>query len=261
MARKPKTLVETLAPPTANVQIRADQAPDLELTNAILFYSSRERLITAATHHDVRDGIILAGKTLAAEAMLETIASACGRKSSTLQPIPANVLAVSESAVAWWRPASPAPMFFDIRDKNGNRDKKNPLNRASGTRIPQPPLVFLAAKNSLRVFALIRNQRPLAKTRLYCTPYRNVFNDEYVCTGSQRIDSATIADIQKIETGFFSTTFTHWSRDTHLSADLEQQAWSRARKTRHFPTDYLKRTRHTLTSAFAGIKQLTDYHD
>jgi PRTRC genetic system protein B len=91
-----------------------------------------------------------------------------------------NVLAENHDAICWWRPASPAAMYFKTAEPEPR------LTALNGVPLPQPPLVFLASKraNSLCVWALRDNERPSAKTPLYHAPYMNMSPAPHVCLGN-----------------------------------------------------------------------------
>lgn len=228
-------------PADLNVATITPAPPDMALTNAILIYtpSGHGGTAIATVHETTPTGQLLAGITMSPEKAATIFRSLVARKDESAF-IPEHILCRSETTVAWYRKASPAPLFFDIRDDKGHHVKSNPLNKLSGTRVPQPPLVFIVRENGhLQVFALRHDRRPDLKTALYHSPYRNISVTGGVCTGSMKRSR----DPAEIEEEFFKTNFTHSNRGIITK---ELPAWKAARSARRYPTSMLEKTGLTL---------------
>jgi PRTRC genetic system protein B len=230
------------APKDLNVATLTPSPPDMALDKAILIYTpgaSSKSTAIATLHDTTPTGQLLAGVTLSPENAATIFRSLCAQKNESAF-IPEHILCRSETTVAWWRKAGYATLFFDIRDTHGKRAKDNPLNKLSGTRVPQPPLVFIARSGGgLTVFALREDRRPLPATTLYHSPYRNVSDCGSVCLGSMKPSR----EPAEVEEGFFKTSFTHSNRGIIAK---EMPAWTAARTARRFPTGMLTETGLTL---------------
>lgn len=122
---------------------------------------------------------------------------------TALQFVPQHAVAVSALAVAWWTPAQNRAMFF-----LSHTDKA--VNELSGRVFPQPPLLFIARRGSLTVYALAENTRPGSDTPLMCAPYFNIFNGHGVCRGTtpypEHVDAGRTDEWER---AFFGSNFTH----------------------------------------------------
>lgn len=103
---------------------------------------------------------------------LRILAAGLGSEVSA-EVLPANVLARTPDVLTWWTPSQHRTMFFAENSEAGKE-----LN---GRRYPHPPLVFKVAGMELWVWALARNERPKAETRLMTAPYWNTSDQGYVC--------------------------------------------------------------------------------
>ncbi|MBS0027228.1 hypothetical protein ACTJJ0_12245 [Chitinophaga sp. 22321] len=76
-----------------------------------------------------------------------------------------------------------------------------------------PPLLWIANRQSLTLFALASNHRPTEKTMLYHAPFFNIYEDGKVCMGTVdvRIEkTASLEDfIRTWEDHFFNSYFSH----------------------------------------------------
>lgn len=78
---------------------------------------------------------------------------------------------------------------------------------------PLPPLLWVAGKDGLHIFALKARNRPTADTPLYHAPFFNVYPDGRVCMGNVSVeaDRATCLEdyIAHWEKAFFHSRFAH----------------------------------------------------
>jgi PRTRC genetic system protein B len=76
-----------------------------------------------------------------------------------------------------------------------------------------PPLLWMATRQSLYVYALRSNRRPVKGTKLYNAPFFNVFEKGNVCLGTVDVQISRSASLevftQKWESYFFNSYFSH----------------------------------------------------
>lgn len=118
--------------------------------------------------------------------------------------LPTNILHINPSekgTVLWYTKAQQRQLYF-----------------VKGLGIPNgkaqvPPMLWFANKNSLSVFTLSSNRRPIEKTPLHYAPFFNVYENGNVCMGTVNIDiqnSASVEEfIQAWESYFFNSYFSH----------------------------------------------------
>ena len=118
--------------------------------------------------------------------------------------LPTNILHINPSekgTVLWYTKSQQRQLYF-----------------VDGLGIPNgkaqvPPMLWFANKNSLAVFALSSDRRPIEKTPLHYAPFFNVYENGNVCMGTVNIDiqnSASVEEfIQAWESYFFNSYFSH----------------------------------------------------
>ena len=118
--------------------------------------------------------------------------------------LPTNILHINPSekgTVLWYTKAQQRQLYF-----------VNGLGIPNG-KAKVPPMLWLANKNSLSVFALSSDRRPIEKTPLHYAPFFNVYENGNVCMGTVNIDiqnSASVEEfIQAWESYFFNSYFSH----------------------------------------------------
>ncbi|SHM90483.1 PRTRC system protein B [Flavobacterium chilense] len=118
--------------------------------------------------------------------------------------LPTNILHINPSekgTVLWYTKAQQRQLYF-----------VNGLGISNG-KAKVPPMVWFANKNSLSVFALASDRRPIGKTPLHYAPFFNVYENGNVCMGTVNIDiqnSASVEEfIQAWESYFFNSYFSH----------------------------------------------------
>jgi len=166
------------------------------------------------------------------------------RNKTFLKPkgiLPTNILHIDPSkngTVLWYTKAQKRQLYF-----------VESLGIQSG-KAQVPPMLWVADKNSLSVFALATNRRPTEKTPLYYAPFFNVYEKGDVCMGTVSIDiknSVSVEEfIQAWEDYFFNSYFSH-----SLSANLTKtniiNLWKDLINTdKPIPKEVLKKNNKTL---------------
>lgn len=122
-----------------------------------------------------------------------------------LQILPPNVLAVNPTAVAWYVPAAPRRMLFSPQQDPATA-------RLSGRVFPQPPLLLVARRRQLCVYALAQDARPTADARVYRAPFWNTFDIDALCTGGVALPATVDPETTEAwERVLFESNFTHRS--------------------------------------------------
>ena len=155
--------------------------------------------------------------------------------------LPTNILHVNPSdkgAVIWYTKAQQRQLYF-----------VNGLGIPNGT-AQVPPMLWLASKSSLTVFALANNRRPTEKTPLHYAPFFNIYEKGNVCMGTVSIDiknSASVEEfIQAWEHYFFNSYFSH-SLCENLTKKNIVNLWKDLINTdKPFPKEVLKKNNKTL---------------
>lgn len=176
------------------IPIHSDTPPPLALTRAILIYEGRSGALL--TEHDVRDGLIQAGRPLDPGGFLQSLAHIHCSEEPALDDL---LLVDHPRLLVWWRPASAVALF-------GESEDFGPFPRV-GLRLP--PMVFAAepASGSLWVRALRRTARPDGATALFLLPLPNIYDNGQVCLGMR--NSANPRSRTEWESLFFGTRFNH----------------------------------------------------
>jgi PRTRC genetic system protein B len=175
----------------------------LNLVKAILLYSSVNDDFLA-TVHDIETGQLLPGTPIDRDDLSTVVAKLSGQAQAGRSILPVRVLYSDAALLMWWCPASRRPIYF----KSG----KSELDSLSGQEVAHPPLVFLARSQSLFVWALQENERPVASTKLYVAPYFNIYEGGGMCSGNVRLPESltpTEANLEAWGEAFFGTNFTH----------------------------------------------------
>jgi PRTRC genetic system protein B len=142
----------------------------VEPLSALLLYQAEGRIL--GTLHSLKTGrrgqaVIGAGRPFThrdLQGLLGWLAEQPARPA--VRFLPPTVLAHGEDFTAWWQPARIAPMWFLLQ---GQR---------YGFRVPWPPLLFLAVRQTLYCAALAQADRPDAET-----PLVSRAADEHRCAG------------------------------------------------------------------------------
>lgn len=154
------------------------------------------------------NGKMLEGRPLKAETlnrMIDAFKTQRREEATVSGIIPTCLLAYmpekgGDYTIAWWRPAEQRNLIF--RD-----DLKIPSGRAM-----VPPLLYVARKHSLSVWAMESSARPNNQTKFYRAPFHNVYDTGSVCLGSAkaRKAEATFEDLIRYwEDMFWNSEFSH----------------------------------------------------
>jgi PRTRC genetic system protein B len=151
--------------------------------------------------------------------------------------IPNQVFYTDNEKVVWYRESQPTDLFFS---------KNHALK--SG-KYALPPLVFVAYKQSLSVFAIKSTKDIDEKTKLYQAPLWNMTspNSGSTCLGStKRPEKANNMKeyIQMWEDYFFQSTFTHLNSGT--TKDNINEVYSKLIDKTEFPLEQLIDTKITI---------------
>ena len=156
--------------------------------------------------------------------------------------LPTNILHINPNAekgtVLWYTKTQQRKLYF-----------VDSLGIPSG--ISQvPPMLWLASKSSLTVFALANDRRPTEKTPLHYAPFFNIYEKGNVCMGTVSIDiknSASVEEfIQAWEHYFFNSYFSH-SLCENLTKKNIVNLWKDLINTdKPFPKEVLKKNNKTL---------------
>ena len=220
-------------------------------TSALVFYQSDERnKDTYAEHFDMDKN----GNPINAHPLTEreakvlakalTLNTKKEKSRDFLKPkgiLPTNILHISPSekgTVLWYTKTQQRQIYFV--DSLGIPNGKAQV----------PPMLWLASKSSLTVFALANDRRPTEKTPLHYAPYFNIYEKGNVCMGTVGIDiknSASVEEfIQAWEHYFFNSYFSH-SLCENLTKKNIVNLWKDLINTdKPFPKEVLKKNNKTL---------------
>ena len=155
--------------------------------------------------------------------------------------LPTNILHINPSekgTVLWYTKTQQRQIYFV--DSLGIPNGKAQV----------PPMLWLASKSSLTVFALASDRRPTEKTSLHYVPFFNIYEKGNVCMGTVSIDiknSASVEEfIQAWEHYFFNSYFSH-SLCENLTKTNIVNLWKDLINTdKPFPKEVLKKNNKTL---------------
>lgn len=150
-----------------------------------------------------------------------------------------KVDAYGNGKVIWYTKAAKRNLFF-----------KDSLEISNG-RANVPPMLWMASKTGLQVYALKSNSRPTENTCLYHAPFFNVYTNGNVCMGTVDVRikaSASLEEfIQQWEAFFFNSYFSHLLENRSPVKGNCVNLWkSLIEKDEPFPKDRLIKTNRTL---------------
>ncbi len=224
-----------------HLDVEMGQQARLELQRAILLY--KDQHYTFATIHDVAasPARLEPGRLLTLENVHELHRELYG--DAQLELLPENVLACSLHKLIWFEKAKRRVMFFNSSDSY--------LQELSGQSFPQPALLFCATLRSLKVFALVADERPSKDSRLFAAPYYNTTRAN-VCLGSTAFPKQLKAsETTAYSDAFFASAFTHGTTEQLLRGwgSSYGEFWSFVKKQKRFPTKHLVSFGQTLGQA------------
>jgi PRTRC genetic system protein B len=155
--------------------------------------------------------------------------------------LPTNILHISPSekgTVLWYTKAQQRQLYFV--DSLGIPNGKAQV----------PPMLWLASKSSLTVFALASDRRPTEKTPLHYVPFFNIYEKGNVCMGTVSIDIKNSASVEEFtrawEHYFFNSYFSH-SLCENVTRKNIVTLWKDLINTdKPFPKEVLKKNNRTL---------------
>lgn len=155
--------------------------------------------------------------------------------------LPTNILHISPSekgTVLWYTKAQQRQLYFV--DSLGIPNGKAQV----------PPMLWLASKSSLTVFALASDRRPTEKTPLHYVPFFNIYEKGNVCMGTVSIDiknSASVEEfIQAWEHYFFNSYFSHSLCSTLTKKNIVTLWKDLVNTNKPFPKEALKKNNKIL---------------
>jgi len=167
------------------------------------------------------------------------------RKKAFLKPkgiLPTNILHINPSAekgtVLWYTRSKQRQMYF-----------VDSLSISNGM-AQVPPMLWLASKSSLTVFALANDRRPTEKTLLHYAPFFNIYEKGNVCMGTVSIDiknSSSVEEfIQAWEHYFFNSYFSHSLCENLMKKNIVSLWKDLIGTDKPFPKEALKKNNKTL---------------
>lgn len=226
-----------------NTSVMIGSSHEFRLSRVLLVYGTsdynsypyRHPFITVHEAVHDSDGARLAEGQLVTPKILSDLLVGLGR-SAPLEFLPERVIVRTAETIVWWMPACVRTMFFS--DRGGDAA----LKRMNGNAYPQPAMVFKASGSHLWVRALVKNQRPVADTKMSMAPHWNCYDNGVVCTGSMTIPrEKSVKAIDLWEKSFFESEFTHAAGirlHTKYSGGLLAM-WQSLRTKRIFPIHHL----------------------
>ncbi len=114
-----------------------------------------------------------------------------------------------------------------------------------------PPLLWIASKYKLYIYALKSDRRPTESTTLYHAPFFNVYADGKVCMGTVDVNIKKTASLEEFtaawETYFFNSYFSHLMQNHNPIQGNCVSLWKKLRKTgERFPKEILKKNNRTI---------------
>jgi len=180
----------------------------LELDQAVLLYHGRSGSALATVHEVMTvDGapVIGAGRAMTAQAARE-LAAALLQRAAHGGFLPETVLYLQGDLLVWWVPPARRHLAFRV----GNEQAEAFGGRERGETVPQPGLVFAAASNVWRVWAVKGQSRPTPLTPLFQAPYLNVDGQGRICQGNVPVpNGTTVEKISAWNDAFLRSYFTH----------------------------------------------------
>ncbi|WP_348797848.1 PRTRC system protein B [Flavobacterium adhaerens] len=155
--------------------------------------------------------------------------------------LPTNILHINPSekgTVLWYTKAQQKQLYFV--DSLGISNGKAQV----------PPMLWLASKSNLTVFALANDRRPTEKTPLHYAPFFNIYEKGNVCMGTVSIDIKNSTSVEEFirawEHYFFNSYFSH-SLCENLTKKNIVNLWKDLINTdKPFPKEVLKKNNKTL---------------
>lgn len=169
----------------------------------------------------------------------------CERNKAFLKPkgmIANNILYLDPSRdglVIWFTKGDNKRLFF--------MDKLGIPNGSANI----PPLLWMADKQRLYLYALKSERRPTENTPLYHAPFFNIYDNGNVCMGTVDVNIKKSASLEEFTAAwgnyFFNSYFSHLMPDHNPIKGNCVTLWKKLRKTgAPFPKEVLKKTGRTI---------------
>ena len=179
--------------------------------SALVFYQTKSgSKATYVEHFDMdRNGMPVNAHPLTereANRLAKALKTAKEEKEPLLKP-----MGILSTQVLYFQPTGSKVVWF-------TKAMQRELYFAETLGIPKgkanvPPMLWVASRSSLTVFALTNNRRPAEKTKLYNAPFFNVYENGNVCMGSVDIQIKKTASLEEFmsswEGYFFNSYFSH----------------------------------------------------
>jgi PRTRC genetic system protein B len=159
-----------------------------KLSSALLVYEGHDSaFVTVHAAEVIRRRVTIGPGMPATRSALAELARKLSNATAIAGFIPPQLLYMSPRVISWWRPASPARVFF-APPAHANDDERRIGTRNAVT--PQPDLVFAVTARDWFVWAAdvyAGAPRPAPNVKLLRAPYFNVWKDGRICTGNVKL--------------------------------------------------------------------------
>lgn len=219
-------------------------------TSALVFYQTTDRIKNIYVEHfDMdKDGNPINAHPLTmreAKFLSKALNIETKKNREFLKPqniLSENILHIDPSkdgSVIWYTKGQKVDLFFS-----------ETLGISNGM-AQVPPLLWLANKQNLVIFALASDRRPTEKTMLYHAPFFNVYDSGSVCMGTVDVNIKNSASIEEFteawEKYFFNSYFSHLMNGHNPIKGNLVNLWNELINTGNpFPKKLLKKTNKTL---------------
>lgn len=210
---------------------------------ALVFYQSRGRFNeTYVEYFDMENGLpinphpltVVEGQRLASALQVDDDNLPLLRSDGIL---PSKLLSFNakSSTIAWFTKAQFRELFF-------NKDLGIKCGKAH-----IPPMVWVADRETLHLFALSNNRKPTVNSNLYYAPFFNIYEDGSVCMGTMDIATKETGSVDELmslwENYFFNSYFSHLMSEHNPVQGNCVILWENLIDTgKTFPNDKLVRT-------------------
>ena len=162
--------------------------------------------------------------------------------------IPENVLYTQTGAdgyVIWHTPSQKRNLYFI--NELGIPDAQYSI----------PPLLWVASREKLKIYALKSDTRPTLVSPLFKAPFFNIHSDGLVCMGTVDIEISAFFDLEDImlawHTYFFNSKFSHLlSERSPVKSNIIQLFKALASSRKKFPLTELVKTDEKIKNLING---------
>jgi len=216
--------------------------------SALVIYQTKDDdKDTYVEHFDMdKDGNLINAHPLSereAKILAKSLNTEKEKSKAFLKPesiLPTHVLYINpteKGSVIWYTKAKKVKLFFT--------ESLEIPNGVAHT----PPMLWMASKQYLTVFALTSDKRPTEKTVLFHAPFFNVYENGSVCMGTVNVDIKNSASVEEFirawENYFFNSRFSYLIHNPTNGNCVN--LWKELVNTdKPFPKEILKKTNKTL---------------